>query len=101
MLSIACTAPAPESAAPAPLDLSSFEVVDLSHSYGADTLYWPTDTQGFRHDELAFGPAEGGYFWCSLTTDYTGKWGRCAPPRGAERQHTTIDFCFRIVHNKT
>ena len=28
-------------------------MVDLSHAYGGDTLYWPTDTDGFRLDTLA------------------------------------------------
>ncbi len=50
-----------------PLDLSGLEVVDLSHSYGGQTLYWPTDTQGFRHDELAFGPTDGGYFYSAYS----------------------------------
>jgi kynurenine formamidase len=66
---VGCTAPTADSgtqpqAAPA-LDLSQFEIVDLSHGYGADTLYWPTDTAGFQHNELAFGETEQGYFYSS------------------------------------
>ena len=55
------------SSTPAPLDLSGLEVVDLSHAYGEQTLYWPTDTLGFRHDELAYGPTEGGYFYSAYS----------------------------------
>ena len=58
--------PAPAVMTP-PLDLSGLEVVDLSHSYGSDTLYWPTDTLGFRHDELAFGETDGGYFYSAYS----------------------------------
>ena len=29
----------------------------------ADTLYWPTDTSGFRHQELAYGETDAGYFY--------------------------------------
>ena len=38
-------------------------MVDLSHAYGGDTLYWPTDTDGFRLDTLAEGETPGGYFY--------------------------------------
>ena len=47
----------------AELDLADFEIVDLTHAFGPETIYWPTDTAGFRLDELAFGPTEGGYFY--------------------------------------
>ncbi len=50
-----------------PLDLSQFEIVDLSHGYGPSTLYWPTDTDGFQHRELAFGETDGGYFYSSYS----------------------------------
>ena len=40
-------------------------MVDLSHAYGGDTLYWPTDTTGFQLDTLAEGPAPGGYFYAA------------------------------------
>ena len=47
----------------AELNLADFEIVDLTHAFGPETIYWPTDTAGFRLDELAFGPTEGGYFY--------------------------------------
>lgn len=37
--------------------------VDLTHSFGASTVYWPTDTIGFVHEELAYGPTPAGYFY--------------------------------------
>ena len=41
------------------------EWVDLGHSFGPSTIYWPTDTAGFQLTELAFGHTEGGYFYAS------------------------------------
>ncbi|MGI9038547.1 MAG: cyclase family protein [Gemmatimonadota bacterium] len=39
--------------------------VDLTHAFSASTIYWPTDTAGFRLEELAYGPTEGGWFYSS------------------------------------
>ena len=39
--------------------------VDLTHAFSESTIYWPTDTAGFRLEELAFGPTEGGWFYAS------------------------------------
>jgi kynurenine formamidase len=49
------------------LDLSAYEMVDLSHPFDQSTLYWPTSPTRFSIDTLAFGPAEGGYFYSSMT----------------------------------
>jgi kynurenine formamidase len=39
--------------------------VDLTHSFSASTVYWPTDTIGFVHEELAYGPTPAGFFYAS------------------------------------
>ena len=39
--------------------------IDLTHSFSESTIYWPTDTEGFQLEELAFGPTEGGWFYAS------------------------------------
>jgi kynurenine formamidase len=39
--------------------------IDLTHTFDESTIYWPTDTAGFQLEELAFGPAEGGWFYAS------------------------------------
>jgi kynurenine formamidase len=39
--------------------------VDLTHSFGPSTIYWPTDTAGFQLEELAFGQTPGGWFYSS------------------------------------
>ena len=48
---------------PGPEAVAGWRMVDLSHAYGGDTLYWPTDTDGFRLDTLAEGETPGGYFY--------------------------------------
>ncbi|HEY7530141.1 MAG TPA: cyclase family protein [Gemmatimonadota bacterium] len=48
------------------LDLSGYEIVDLTHAFDARTLYWPTSPFGFGVDTLAWGPTEGGFFYSSL-----------------------------------
>lgn len=37
--------------------------VDLTHPFSERTIFWPTDTLGFRHDTVAFGPTPGGWFY--------------------------------------
>jgi kynurenine formamidase len=39
--------------------------VDLTHAFSESTIYWPTDTAGFVHEELAYGPTEAGFFYSS------------------------------------
>jgi kynurenine formamidase len=59
-------APAPPPAAARPsLDLAAATVVDLSHPFDASTVYWPTDTSGFRLQSLHFGPTPGGFFYAA------------------------------------
>ena len=48
-------------------DGSAGEWVDLSHAFGPSTIYWPTDTAGFQHTELAFGNTDAGYFYASYS----------------------------------
>jgi kynurenine formamidase len=52
---------------PPPLDLSRFELVDLSHAYGPGTLYWPTSPTAFRLDTLAAGITPGGFYYSAFS----------------------------------
>ena len=69
LLFAACAAPASEEAAsPAVPDadaVAGWRMIDLSHAYGGDTLYWPTDTKGFALDTLAEGMTDAGYFYAA------------------------------------
>ncbi len=58
------TAAAETAPAPAPISVPK-TIVDLSHAYAADTIYWPTDTQGFVLESLAAGTTEAGYYYAS------------------------------------
>ena len=44
-------------------DLAAAEIVDLSHAYGEDTLYWPTSPSKFELEVLAHGMTAGGFFY--------------------------------------
>ena len=49
------------------LDVGEFEIVDLSHSYNGDTLYWPTSPSEFEKKELQFGDTADGYFYSAYS----------------------------------
>ncbi|MCH7541067.1 MAG: cyclase family protein, partial [Proteobacteria bacterium] len=46
-----------------PIDLNQYDLVDLTHAYDDDTIYWPTSPTRFELDELARGTTEGGWFY--------------------------------------
>jgi kynurenine formamidase len=41
----------------------AYRAIDLTHAYGADTLYWPTAPSKFSLQQLAYGPTAAGYFY--------------------------------------
>ena len=43
------------------------QIVDLSHAYGASTLYWPTSKTKFTLHSDASGTTEGGFFYAANT----------------------------------
>lgn len=47
------------------LDLSRYEMVDLTHPFDRRTLYWPTSPTGFDLDTLSFGETPGGWFYAA------------------------------------
>ena len=46
-------------------DPASATLIDLTHAFNAQTLYWPTSTKTFEHVQQAFGPTPGGWFYSS------------------------------------
>jgi len=40
------------------------EIVDLSHAYAADTIYWPTEA-GFQLEVVSAGPTDAGYYYAA------------------------------------
>jgi kynurenine formamidase len=59
---LAGCAPAPSAG---PLDLSAYQLVDLTHPFDARTVYWPTAPSGFVLDTLSFGVSDGGWFYAA------------------------------------
>jgi kynurenine formamidase len=51
-------------AATQPAALSDGRVIDLTHAFDADTIYWPTEP-GFRHERVAAGYTERGFYYAS------------------------------------
>jgi len=41
-------------------------VVDLTYAFDESTIYWPTDTMGFEHEQVLFGRTEAGYWYSSF-----------------------------------
>ncbi|MCB0838390.1 MAG: cyclase family protein [Bacteroidetes bacterium] len=48
---------------PASADFSHGTWIDLSYTYDDQTIYWPTDTQGFVKDTVSEGMTEKGYYY--------------------------------------
>ncbi|HUO83349.1 MAG TPA: cyclase family protein [Gammaproteobacteria bacterium] len=56
------------------LDIGDYRLVDLTHAYNSDTLYWPTSPSEFEKKELATGETEGGWFYSAYSI--------CTPEHG-------------------
>ena len=59
----ACTSPSGDKSSV--FDGTGGQWIDLTHAFSESTIYWPTDTEGFQLEELAFGPTAGGWFYAS------------------------------------
>lgn len=66
------------------LDLSAYRIIDLTHSYNAQTIYWPTDPSTFELRQLASGTTAGGYFYSSNAF--------CAPEHGGTHLDAPLHF---------
>ena len=62
LVAVGCRQEAPPATT---LDLTQYRVVDLSHSFGPRTLYWPTSTARFDLDTLSRGMTPSGYFYAA------------------------------------
>lgn len=67
------------------VDLASAELVDLTHTYDEQTLYWPSSPPArFELKELAYGRTPGGYFYSSYAV--------CTPEHGGTHLDAPIHF---------
>jgi len=66
------------------LELENYELVDLSHSYGENTVYWPTSPTAFEKEQLAYGISEGGWFYSAYSV--------CTPEHGGTHIDAPMHF---------
>ena len=71
-------------------DLAKMEMIDLTHVFGPETIYWPTAATSFKHEELSFGPTPGGWFYSAyaLSTPEHGGTHLDAPIHFSEGKET-------------
>ena len=65
-LALAACSPAETESSTPELDLSEYRIVDLSHAYGQDTVYWPTDKKGFSKSVVFEGTRDDGMFYSAF-----------------------------------
>jgi kynurenine formamidase len=66
------------------LDLSASTVVDLTHAFDADTIYWPTSPSGFELKPLHRGLTERGFFYAANAF--------CSPEHGGTHLDAPLHF---------
>src|SRR4051794_12950321 len=66
------------------VDLAHSELIDLTHAFNEQTLYWPTSPTHFELKQLAYGPTPGGYFYSAYSL--------CAPEHGGTHVDAPIHF---------
>ncbi len=65
-------------------DLATARIVDLSHSFDADTIYWPTSPSGFELKPVHRGPTQRGFFYYANTF--------CSPEHGGTHLDAPMHF---------
>ena len=66
------------------LDLSNYRLVDLTHAYNDETVYWPTSPTHFEKTTLAEGHTDGGYFYSAYSV--------CTPEHGGTHLDAPVHF---------
>jgi len=66
------------------VDLASSRVVDLSHAFDAETIYWPTSPSGFELKPLHKGLTKGGFFYYAASF--------CSPEHGGTHIDAPMHF---------
>ena len=65
-------------------DRSASRIIDLTHAYGKDTIYWPTASTTFSLEQLSYGKTPGGWFYSSYSL--------CTPEHGGTHLDAPIHF---------
>ena len=67
-----------------PLDLQGYRLVDLTHSYNAESVFWPSPPAHFELKQLHFGDTSAGFFYSANTF--------CMPEHGGTHLDAPIHF---------
>ncbi|HEX6316832.1 MAG TPA: cyclase family protein, partial [Gemmatimonadaceae bacterium] len=65
MVTVIAAACSPQPPSDPSFDVASMNLVDLTHSFDSNTIYWPTSTKTFAHVQQAYGTTPGGWFYSS------------------------------------
>ncbi len=65
-------------------DPAAMQVIDLTHAYGRDTIYWPSSPTSFELKKLAYGETPGGWFYASYSF--------CTPEHGGTHMDAPEHF---------
>jgi kynurenine formamidase len=66
------------------LDLAAYQLVDLTHAYNDETVYWPTSPSQFEKTTLAEGQTAGGFFYSAYAV--------CTPEHGGTHLDAPVHF---------
>ncbi|HKX58027.1 MAG TPA: cyclase family protein [Steroidobacteraceae bacterium] len=67
-----------------PLDLQHYRLVDLTHAYDKDTVFWPSGPTHFDLKRLHYGETDAGFFYSANTF--------CTPEHGGTHLDAPIHF---------
>lgn len=67
-----------------PIDLASARVIDLTHAFDKDTIYWPTSPSGFELKPLHEGLTGRGFYYSAYAF--------CAPEHGGTHLDAPVHF---------
>ena len=66
------------------VDISRYELFDLTHPFNAQTIFWPTSPSSFALERLSFGETPGGWFYSANRL--------CTPEHGGTHLDAPIHF---------
>ncbi|HXE80814.1 MAG TPA: cyclase family protein [Vicinamibacterales bacterium] len=66
------------------LDLARYRLIDLTHPFNEETVYWPTAPSTFKLTRDAWGETPGGYFYSSFSL--------CTPEHGGTHLDAPLHF---------
>ena len=68
----------------AAIEMGDYRLVDLTHAYNKQTVYWPTSPSKFELETLAKGETEGGFFYSAYSI--------CTPEHGGTHLDAPVHF---------